>query len=186
MNCWSLLISYCRWSCHTALFFIITCRFKGQTTNYRQKYLFNCLIVCLWHNSHNEASGLLFIYACISTGHTHFENNKVHISWEPKRPAMLFSVVKWPKNPLGSRVQSLWRVALPGFQLRKKTRLWAKVYQCVSVLEALFMGCFYQLMAWHRKTNKIYKHACKHLCMHTYTYILKNNFKPGVCPLRLV
>ena len=99
MNCWSLLISYCRWSCHTALFFIITCRFKGQTTNYRQKYLFNCLIVCLWHNSHNEASGLLFIYACISTGHTHFENNKVHISWEPKRPAMLFLSSEMTKKP---------------------------------------------------------------------------------------
>ena len=47
------------------------------------------LLVCLRHYS-RKTSGLLFIFICASTGHTHFQNNEIHISWGAARPAMVF------------------------------------------------------------------------------------------------
>ena len=48
--------------------------------------------MALFHeNSANKASGLLFIFVCISTDHTHLQNNEIRVSWEPTRNAMVFT-----------------------------------------------------------------------------------------------
>ena len=95
-----------------------------------------------FEDSCNKAKGLLFIFFRISTGHAHFQNNNIHISWE-----------------------------LVWFSTQKESYLQAKAYLHISVIQALFMGCFYQLMVCscgRRKTKK-YVHVHTYMYIHTQT-----------------
>ena len=120
---------------------------------------------------------------CISTGHTHFSTYKIHIfSCEPDRPSwVLFSC----EMAVNTARKAWFEVCgeLP-HTARKKEHLWAKVYQCLSEIQALFslnfsyMGCFNQLMVCSCGCRK----ANKYTNIHTYT-LLENKFKkPGARP----
>ena len=49
-------------------------------------------------NSCNKASGLLFVFVCVSTSNTYFQRNEIHIFWELTRPAMLFFSCETTEN----------------------------------------------------------------------------------------
>ena len=42
-------------------------------------------IILFFENSSSKASGLPFIFVCVSTGHAHFSTNEIHISCEPRQ-----------------------------------------------------------------------------------------------------
>jgi len=62
----------------------------SKTTHYPQKYLhyfmYSLSIILFFENSSRKASGLLFIFICVSTNHAHFWRDEICISWEPERP----------------------------------------------------------------------------------------------------
>jgi len=47
-------------------------------------------ILLFFENSSSKASGLLFIFVCVSTGYAHFSNDEICISCEPDRPTSVF------------------------------------------------------------------------------------------------
>ena len=90
----------------------------SKTTHYAQNYL---PIVLFFQNFLNKASRLLFIFIRVSMGHTHFSNNKIHISWVPVKPSTVFFSCRMPENSTrkaGLKVCG-WLLC-PVFNLEKK------------------------------------------------------------------
>jgi len=83
---------------------------RSKTTHYAQNYpahyahtvssqLFYSLpFVLFFQNSPNKVSRLLFILVRVSTGHAHFSNDEIHISWVPMRHSTVFFSCRAPEN----------------------------------------------------------------------------------------
>ena len=73
----------------------------------------------------NKASGLLLLLVCVSTGHAHFLDDKIH---EPMRPTTVFFSCSMPEKCSGKATHKVCREVLytPSFLTRKKNHLRAK------------------------------------------------------------
>ena len=153
----------------------------SKTTHYAHNYLLNCSIL-FFLNSSSKASGLLFIFVHVSTGHAHFPNDEIYTFLGcPWGLVHCFSLVKCLKSLLGKLASKSVDGRYTLFSIGKETHLRGRAYLCVIVKQALFSlyylytGCFQAsskgLLMWVRKDKQMY--------IHTHTFC-KNNFrKPG-------
>ena len=137
-------------------------------------------------NTCNKASGLLFIIVHVSTGHTDFQSNEIHISWEP--PGLLqcfFSCEMAENTPRNALFKVCEGLLLPVFNSERNPPLSRSlpVRKCNTGLYFLFMGCFYQLMVCSHGRRKTNKHTHIHKWIHTYihTHFRKAISRNQVC-----
>jgi len=76
--------------------------------------------VLFLENSHNKACGLLFIFVRVTMGNAHFQNNQIHISWEPTRPATVFFSYETTEGSTRKAVFVVGELLHRGFQLSQK------------------------------------------------------------------
>jgi len=99
----------------------------SKTTHYAQSYLLNCIIV----DPSSKASGLLFVFIRVSTGHAHFPTDEIRSPWIPMRPSRLFFGCRMPERLTG-------KAGLDGcyarFSIGKETHLRSRAYLCVNVI----------------------------------------------------
>ena len=82
------------------------------------------LLYLFFENFSSKASGLLFIFTHISTGHLHFSNNNICISCEPDRPTSVFFSWRTPEKPtMKARLDNCGESPHPAFWLGKEPKL---------------------------------------------------------------
>ena len=142
-----LYTEFCNWTNNFPKYIVKCCQgctFK-QLPHYTQNIvltIYRLSIVLFFENSSSKASGLLFIFAHVSTGHAHFQNDEICIPWMPMRPSTVFSVAEFTKKA-GSKVceQLLHRA----FNLGKKpipSRQSLPVSKCPLLLVHTLLSCF--------------------------------------------
>ena len=98
-------------------------------------------------------------------------------------PVRCFSVVERLKSHQKSWPWSLWMFAMPRFQPRKETHLWAKAYLYASNLEALF-SLFSCMRAAFFHLNGLLTWVGAYGQRQVDTHFSRNNFnKPGMHPV---
>ena len=85
-----------------------------------------------------KAPGVLFILVRSSMGHTQFQNNELHIFWEPKRPTLVFSSFRIPESlQLEFDTSSFGLEKKPTFDLHEAylcTSLYLSFISCIQVV----------------------------------------------------
>jgi len=157
----------------------------SKTTHYAQKYLFYSLsIILFFENSSSKTSGLLFIFVLISTGHTHFSTDKLHISCESDSPTWVFFSCETAVNTARKAWFKVCKESLHTVFNPERNSPLSKTYQALFSLYFSYMGCFHQLMVCscgHRKTNK-YTYTHTHTHTHTHTLFGKQFQESGHTP----
>ena len=126
-----------------------------------------------------------FHFFRISTGHAHFLNGEICISWVPMKPSTVFFSCTAPEK--STRKAGLevcgWPLHLV-LSTGKETHLQVKAYLYASHLEALFSlhflytGCFYHFK--HKTNRQTNIQTYKQTNIQTHTHFSENNFrKPG-------
>ena len=95
------------------------------------KLFYSLTVESLFKNSSTEASGLLFIFVCVSTGYAHFSNKEIRISCEPDRPTSVFFSCETAVNIARKAWFEVCGESLHRFSTQKKKFAFKQMLTCV-------------------------------------------------------
>ena len=117
----------------------------------------------LAHIKRSKLPELLLIFSCISTGHSHFQNNQIYILWEPTRPTTVFFR---QESPLGRPVSKFVKSTYVQFSTQERKPPLSPSLPMHNLCLA-FMSCMWTAFP-HLGVERLTSVCCA--CIHASTH----------------